>query len=433
MKQYLLNWPPGRSKRLMVLAFAAAASFCAFPAHSQVKDSLTLEQKQSRSLRDLIDLVAYFQLEKNKDVREGEYVHGSWQQVKDSKPPKTIYWDYATGVTFLALQRVYDINGDARLLQFIARNNRISADQYAYLRWQQEQFGTTYNKEGFGKLWRLNLLDDCGSMGAQILDTKLRHQVQFTPHLNELVEIIGNYVTHVQYRLPDSTLWRPYSDPEGPTIWVDDLYMAVPFLIRWSQYKHDPASLTDAAVQVINYAKYLQDKDGTFYHGYYVKQKRHNCCKWGRGNGWASVAMAELLTVLPKDHPSYKQVMEIYQRQMRGLLRYQAKNGLWNQVIDHPELSWGTETTCSSQFAYAMARGVTRGWLDSSFVPVILKTLSGLKSRISAEGGIEGVCKSTSIGDNLDYYNTRINRYDDTHGNGLMLLALTEIYKMQNR
>lgn len=421
------------SKQLLNTGIVLLLLFFCSSGFSQSRDSLTFKGKQSHSVLDLINLVAYFQIEKNKSPIEGEYVRGSWEQVKKSKPPKTIYWDYATGVTFLAMQRVFDIVKDQKILKFISDNNRISADQYAYLRWQKNQFGTIYNTEGFGKLWRLNLLDDCGSMGAQILETKLRHNVQFTPNMNALVEIMGNYVTHVQDRLPDSTLWRPVSDPEGPTIWVDDLYMSIPFLIRWAEYKHDPNSLSDAALQVINYAKYLQDTDGTFYHGYYIKEKRHNCCKWGRGNGWASVSMAELLSVLPENHPRYAKVMQIYKNQMKGLLTYQSADGLWNQVIDHPELPWGTETTCSSQFAYAMARGINRGWLDKSYVPVVMKALTGLKSRISAEGGIEDVCKSTSIGDNLEYYNTRINRYDDTHGNGLMLLALTEIYKMENR
>jgi rhamnogalacturonyl hydrolase YesR len=274
------------------------------------------------------------------------------------------------------------------------------------------------------------MLDDCGAMGAAILESKLRHGAVFTENLDQLAEIIGNYVTKVQFRLKDGTFWRPNS-PDGLTIWADDLYMSLPFLIRWAEYKKDASVLDDAAQQIINYASYLQDTDGVWFHGYFVDKKSPTCCKWGRANGWVAVAIAEVLSVLPKDHPKYNKVLEICRRQLDGLRRYQSASGLWHQVIDHPELTWGTETSSSAQFTYALARGINRGWLDASYATLVQKALKGLKQRINEVGGIDKVSRSTSIGLDLEYYNTRPTQDDDHHGNGLMLLALAEIHAMQ--
>jgi rhamnogalacturonyl hydrolase YesR len=207
--------------------------------------------------------------------------------------------------------------------------------------------------------------------------------------------------------------------------------MSLPFLVRWAEYKKSSSVLDDAARQIINYASYLQDKDGVWFHGYFVEKKSPTCCKWGRANGWVAVAIAEVLSVLPKEHPMYNRVLEICKRQIDGLRRYQSTSGLWHQVIDHPELTWGTETSSSAQFTYAVARGINRGWLDTSYVPVVRKALRGLKQEINEVGGINRVSRSTSIGLDLDYYNTRPTRDDDHHGNGLMLLALTEIHALQ--
>jgi unsaturated rhamnogalacturonyl hydrolase len=385
---------------------------------------------QSRSPLDLINLITNHQIKEN-ELIEGEYLKGNWETVKQSKLPKAMYWSYPTGVTLLAMQRAYDITKNENILKFVENDIRISADQYAYMRWQKLKFGTLYDDAGFEKLWRLDMLDDCGAMGAAIVEMNLRHKIEFTPQVNELVEIIGNYITNVQFRLKEGTFWRPNS-PDGLTIWADDLYMSLPFLIRWSEYKKDPASMNDAALQIINYASYLQDENGVWFHAYLVDMKTHNCCKWGRANGWVAVAIAEVLSVLPKDNPQYAKVLDICKKQIDGLIKYQSESGLWHQVIDHPELTWGTETSCSAQFTYAIARGINKGWLDKSYKSIVEKSFKGLEKQINQIGGINKVSRSTSIGADLDYYNTRPTRDDDHHGNGLMLLALTELYNLQN-
>jgi rhamnogalacturonyl hydrolase YesR len=257
---------------------------------------------------------------RNTPLKRGEYRRGSWAEVEQSVLPKACYWSYPTGVALLGLQRVFDLTGDRRLLDFVAENNAISAEHYAFLRWQQAQFGRVFKTSGF---------------------EKLRRQVRFTPQEEELIEIIGDYVTKKQARLPDGSFWSPES-PDGPTMWVDDMFMGVPFLVRWAEYKRDPAALDDAARQIINYAARLQDRDGVFFHAYFVNEQRPNGFKWGRGNGWVAVAMAELLSALPGDHPRRAAVLDIYRRQMAGLRSRQDPSGLWHQVIDHPELSWGT-------------------------------------------------------------------------------------------
>jgi rhamnogalacturonyl hydrolase YesR len=381
-----------------------------------------------RSALDLMNLITNQQLNAIA-LKDGDYVKGNWQEVKKSKLPIAMYWSYPTGVTLLGMQRVYNITRDEKIMDFVNKNNRISAEQYAYLRWQKNKFGAVHDTKGFEKLWRLDMLDDCGAMGAAILESSLRNRVEFTPALKELVEITGNFVANVQYRTKEGTFYRPNS-PEGPTIWADDLYMSLPFLIRWAEYKKDESSLNDAAQQIIDYAAYLQDSDGLLFHAYFVDKKVPACCKWGRANGWAAVAIAEVLSVLPEFHPHYKAVLNIYRKHIEGIVKYQSASGLWNQVIDHPELSWGIETSSSAQYTYAMARGINKGWLNKSYLPVVKKAFAGLEQQVNANGSIARVCMSTSIGDNLDYYNTRSSNDHDYHGAGLMLLALTEVHSL---
>jgi rhamnogalacturonyl hydrolase YesR len=101
--------------------------------------------------------------------------------------------------------------------------------------------------------------------------------------------------------------------------------------------------------------------------------------------------------------------------------------GDWNAVTK----SKPPETSCSAQFTYAIARGINRGWLDASYIPVVKKSLAALSdpSRISVKGELLKVGASTSIGPDLAYYNARPVEAEDkySHGSGLMLFALTEM------
>lgn len=389
---------------------------------------LPKDKTSPRSTTELMNLIVNQQIN-DLNLEDGDYFKDNWDAVKKSRLPSAMYWSYPTGVTFLGMQRVYEITHDKRIIEFVSENNRISADQYAYLRWQKNEYGAVFNTDGFEKLWRLDMLDDCGAMGAAILESSLRHKVPFSQNLKELVNITGNFVTNVQYRTSEGTFYRPTS-PEGSTIWADDLYMGLPFLIRWSEYKNAPEVLTDAAQQIIDYAKYLQDKDGLLFHAYYVDKKEPSCCKWGRANGWSAVAFAEVLSVLPQSHPLYKDVLNIYKKHISGLVKHQSNTGLWHQVIDHPELPWGIETSSSAQFTYAIARGINIGWLDKSYLPIVKKAFTGLEKQINSDGSISRVCMSTSIGDDLNYYNKRSTNDHDYHGTGLILLALTEVHKL---
>lgn len=376
-----------------------------------------------RSISDLLKVVA---LRHITDLEEGEYKKGDWAIVINSKPPKTPYWSYPLGVTLYGMQRANKILKEPSIDEYVKRLNKINADNYEYLRWQIYTFGTYTNGSNYRKLMRLNMLDDCGAMGAQLLEAIMRSGMEVNPNISKLLDITGNYVTNVQSRLPNGTFWRPKS-PNSPTIWGDDLYMSCPFLIRWAEYKKDPKVLDDAARQIINFASYLQDVDGVWWHGYYVKEKKHSLAKWGRANGWVMVATAEVLSVLPENHPKRDSVLTIFKKQIEGLKKLQdKKSGLWYQVLDHPELNWGVETSCSAMFTYAIARAVNRGWIDKSNMEVVQRAINGLNKKVSADGAVLGVCRSASIGNDFKYYEDRPTAIDDQHGRGTMLLALSE-------
>ena len=74
--------------------------------------------------------------------------------------------------------------------------------------------------------------------------------------------------------------------------------------------------------------------------------------------------MAEMLRTLPADHPDRPRIMAGYKLMMAALLKYQDADGMWRELLDHPE-AW-PESSSSAMFSFALISGVKHGWLDAS-------------------------------------------------------------------
>jgi unsaturated rhamnogalacturonyl hydrolase len=196
--------------------------------------------------------------------------------------------------------------------------------------------------------------------------------------------------------------------------WVDDMYMITTVEVQAYRATHDSKYLDRAALEMAAYLDKLQQPNGLFYHAPDVP------FYWGRGDGWMAAGMAEILRSLPKNHPQRAKIMAGYKKMMAGLLKYQDSDGLWKQLIDHPE-AWD-ETSSTGMFTFAMITGVKNGWLDKKiYGAAARKGWLGLVSKINADGDISDVCEGTNKKNDLNYYLTRARNTGDLHGQAPIL------------
>jgi len=394
---------------------------------------MDLSGQSDASIRNVITRVAHHQI---RELRDGDYREVSTvAAAQAARPPEGIGWDYPWGVALYGMLRVSDATGDKTFEHFVVKHNQIVARDYEWLTKLLGTVAPSAETRGFVRSLRLRRLillgslDNCGAMGSQLVETFLNHGVQPTAEQKQIGETIANYIGKKQARLPDGTLWRP--ERFGGTVWVDDLYMSCPFLVRWYKYTGSREHLDDAARQIINMSQRLQDADGVWWHGYFENDKQHSVAKWGRGNGWAMVTTVEVLSAMPEDHPDRAKLLEILRRHIEGIKRLQASDGMWRQILDRPEL-W-EETSCTAMFSYSIARAVNRGWIDPSNMAVARKAFAGLCKNVTPEGAVNGTCEGTSIGEDVDSYVERARPDDDMHGRGPVMLAGAEILSAKGK
>ncbi len=391
-------------------------------------------------IRDVITRVARHQI---RPLTDGDYpVVTNLEEARAARPPEGIAWNYPQGVMLSGLWRVAETIHDPALAQFVRKHDLICARYYEWLAGLERQFDDSPAVRAFvratplSNLMRLGSLDSCGAMGTQMIDSVLNDRAAESEAEKEVIARIADWIVHRQDRLPDGTLWRPHSSdanrsqPPG-TIWPDDLYMGGVFLVRYSQYTGDRQYLDDAARNIIHQAALEQDADGLWFHGYFVETKQHAPFKWGRGNGWVTMTLVETLSAMPADDPLRPPLLAILRRQIDGLKKVQAPDGLWRQILDRPDF-W-EETSCTAMFAYGIARAVNRGWIDPTNMLVARRAFAGLAQRVTPDGEVLGTCEGTNIGTTLDFYRDRRRPPDDPHGRGPVMLAGAEILAAEKK
>ena len=214
--------------------------------------------------------------------------------------------------------------------------------------------------------------------------------------------------------------------PEGLTketrFWIDDMFMITAVEVQAFRATGDPKYLDRAALEMAVYLDKLQQSNGLFYHALDVP------FFWGRGNGWVAAGMTEILRSLPKDHPKRARILEGYRKMMASLLKYQAQDGMWRQLIDRPE-SW-KETSCTGMFTFAMITGVKNGWLDGKvYGKAARKAWLALTTYLDAKGDISDVCEGTNKKNDYQYYIDRPRRTGDMHGQAPVLWCATALLR----
>ncbi|WP_457420504.1 glycoside hydrolase family 88 protein, partial [Roseateles sp. P5_E7] len=194
--------------------------------------------------------------------------------------------------------------------------------------------------------------------------------------------------------------------PQGPRLaglraWTDDLFMpallfdrALPLLPAAEQ----PRAVEALGASLLDLAARLQRPDGLFDHA------EGSPVAWGRGNGFASLALALALAgpVSPASAAG-AQLLARLQIHLQALLPLQGPDGLWRQVLDHGP-STG-ELTVTAMTLTAMATARRHGWLPANQVDAaITRAWTGVRSRIDADGSFSDVCAGTPAGPTLDFY-----------------------------
>jgi unsaturated rhamnogalacturonyl hydrolase len=207
----------------------------------------------------------------------------------------------------------------------------------------------------------------------------------------------------------------------------------VPFLCRYYELTGEARYVDDAARQFLGFKKLLFIPElRAMSHVYDFTRQLATGVPWGRGNGWVIFSLSELLAVLPAKHAQRPELLAMFRELCAGYLALQGASGMWHQVL-HEHDSY-PETSCTSMFAYAFARGVQFGWLEepAPYIRSVFRAWEALnRHSIDRRGNVHGVCRGSEFSFTSEYYKKDLLwNLNDTHGIGIVLLAGVEVMRL---
>lgn len=341
------------------------------------------------------------------------------------KPGDFRLTSYEWGVTYSAMLQVADATKDERYANYTKQRMKFIADAVPAFRSLYEKFPQGRNP--MRQPVAPHALDDAGAMCAAMIKTlRITNDKNLRPQIDTYID----YISTKEFRLKDGTLAR--NRPLKNTIWLDDLYMSVPALAQMGKLTGDQKYYDDAVKQILQFSKRMFNKElGLYMHGWVEDMNPHPEFHWARANGWALVAMTELLEVLPESHKGRKDVLQQLIAHINGLAPYQSDKGFWHQLIDRNDTY--LETSATAMYAYCMARAINKGWIDAkAFAPACLLAWNAVATKINDKGQVEGTCVGTGMAfDPAFYYHRPTNVYA-AHGYGPALMAGAEIINLLN-
>ncbi len=167
---------------------------------------------------------------------------------------------------------------------------------------------------------------------------------------------------------------------------------------------------------------------------------------WLRAIGWFSVALADLLEIMP-DSSGRESIAGIFAQLMGDLASFAAPDtGMYYQVVDQGGREGNyQESSGSSMIAYAMLKGARLGVLDGRFAALGKKTFEGIVSScLTFSDGqlcLDHICLVAGLGPENNpvrdgtyaYYISEPVVKNDAKGVAPFLICYTEIMLLPNQ
>ena len=332
---------------------------------------------------------------------------------------------YEWGVTYAGMLLANQVTNDAKYRDYVEKRLTFIVDSADKFKNTSAKYSDWEAKMPLRNLIAPRALDDIGAMTAAMIKAK---RLGSKANLQPIIDLGIDHILNKQFRLNDKTLAR--NRPQPNTLWLDDMFMSLPAVVQMGKLTGDKKYFDEAVNQVLSFEKKMFNPTlNIFMHGWVQGMSEHPEFHWARANGWAFMTLAEILDVLPENHPQRQQILNLFQRHAKGLASFQSGSGFWHQLLDREDSY--LETSATAIYAYAYARGINRGWLDKkAYAPITLLAWNAVSTKINAKGQVEGTCVGTGMAFDPAFYYYRPTSPFAAHGYGPVLLASAEVLQM---
>ncbi len=232
-------------------------------------------------------------------------------------------------------------------------------------------------------------------------------------------------------------------------LWLDGVYMAMPFLAHYSALFEAGASWPQVVHEFQVVREQLRDPATGLYFHAWDESKQMNWADpttgrsgffWSRGIGWLGMALVDVLDRIPAERTDLRQpLLQMVNELAASLVLYQdAESGVWFQITDKPQATGNyREASGSSMFVYFLAKALNKHYISAEmYRDATLRAYQGLLNEfvlVEADGTVNlvNMVQVAGLGAGRDgsyrYYMSEPLYRNDSKGTAPFILAGLEV------
>jgi len=323
------------------------------------------------------------------------------KKISEEELKKYAHWEWTQGVGLFGIWKLFSVTGNQEYMDILTKyyDNQLAV--------------------GFPQL---NVNTAAPYLAMSFLAEYLNYERYMEP-CRQAAEWI---MIHMPRTQEGGIQHKTSDDINEQELWDDTLFMTVLFLANMGRILNREDYQKEAQYQFLLHMKYLQDpRTGFWYHGWtFLNRNNFTGAFWGRGNCWVTIAIPELLDMIPCPEPVERILKEALINQVAALAECQSENGMWHTLLDDPDSYVEASATCG--FAYGILRGVNTGILDERWRQMAERALAPVLSLISEDGVLGQVSYGTAMGRTSKDFYKQIPLRPMPYGQALAILFLVE-------
>lgn len=316
--------------------------------------------------------------------------HFTWDNEKreSSSSAKYLYdWSYYNGVVFEGLEYAYEVTKNEEykdyVVEYMSSLINSNGDWTTCSNNSSKECAGYVNYHGA----------DCYKTASLLLDTyEMTNDSRYLTMAATLYEDLDSAANSYLLSNAENNYRHTWEGDSDPDLWLDGLYMILPFRAEYAKYIGDTEEL-DLIVKRMQWVSdnMYDESTGYFYHAA-DSATSNSGTFWLRSIGWYAAAIVDVMDSVEGNNLEAMKTQLV--KLVDGMKATQnSSNGMWLNNLAASESSTNPyETSGTALISYAVMKAVNNGWLDESYADMAIKAFNGICSEKLSGTTLTDIC-----------------------------------------
>lgn len=415
------------TKRFLVLFLALCMALTSLPMDIRAAAGRSAEDTLSAELaaaKEYIDALTINNSSNDPEtVVENFKTHFTWDNEKRENGKSYLFdWSYYNGVVFEGLEYVYEETKEDVYGDYVEEymSSLISSDGT----WAKCTNDSSKECAGYNSAHGA----DCYKTASLLLDLYERTEdSRYRTMAATLYQDLDNAAENYLLSNAGNNYRHTWESDPSPDLWLDGLYMILPFRAEYAKYIGDTEELELIVdrMQWVSDNMYNEEK-GLFYHAA-DSASSNSGTYWLRSIGWYAAAIVDVMDSMEGENLEAMKAQLV--KVVNGMKACQnSSNGMWlNNMAKGQSSTNPYETSGTALVSYAVMKAVNEGWLDESYADVAILAFEGICNEKLSSTTLKDICFKGAPGSNNSTF------YDNEgKGVGPFIMLYAEVMEYVN-